>query len=269
MTCLPQVVAVLVASAILALGSCTHLNRPDFEELAGQLNVSKISAKGHQLWLLSNQISRENQANVNIYLEGDGRPWRNRTQINDDPSPRYPLALHLMSVDPNPAWYLTRPCYHGLGENCQSDLWTWGRYSEEVVDSMAAALTNLLATIDSQKNVTLLGYSGGATLALLLAERVQDIDSVVTVAGNLDIDAWTERHGYTPLHRSLNPAQQKLPRHVRYLHYAGSEDRNIPPTLGQAVHSQPGHHLEVIEGFDHRCCWVERWPAILEELYQQ
>ena len=75
------------------------------------------------------------------------------------------------------------------------------------MSSMASALRRYLSRGDIDRLVWL-GYSGGGTLAMLLAPRFDQTTDVVTVAANLDIDAWTDRHGYSRLSGSLNPARQ-------------------------------------------------------------
>ena len=49
------------------------------------------------------------------------------------------------------------------------------------------------------REVTFVGYSGGGVLAVLIAERLDNVAGVITVGANLDTDAWTEHHGYLPL----------------------------------------------------------------------
>jgi hypothetical protein len=206
---------------------------------------------------------------VHVYLEGDGLPWVTRTAIARDPTPRNPLALRLMSRDPAPSLYLGRPCYHGLADSpgCSPWLWTHGRYSEEVARSMAAALQRALGR-DSDREITLIGYSGGGVLAMLIAARVEQVTRVVTVAANLDIDAWTRHHGYSRLRGSLNPATQPpLPSRVRQIHLAGGRDVRVPLGLSQpAAKRQPDADFLVLPEFDHRCCWERDWPSILARL---
>jgi pimeloyl-ACP methyl ester carboxylesterase len=54
--------------------------------------------------------------------------------------------------------------------------------------------------------LTLVGYSGGGTIAVLLAARRSDVAEVITVAANLDVGYWTQRDGLSPLTGSLDPA---------------------------------------------------------------
>lgn len=197
---------------------------------------------------------------LHVYIEGDGTPWVRRTRIAGDPTPREPLALRLMEQDRAFSAYVGRPCYWGLArsENCEPRLWTSARYSREVVDSMRAVIRGLLDEHGSRQLV-LIGHSGGGTLAMLLAPRFEETTAVITIAANLDVDAWTSLHRYLPLHESLNPMElPPLPPRIRQMHLAGGKDDNVPPRLiANAI---------VFPHFDHHCCWVREWPRILRGL---
>jgi hypothetical protein len=202
---------------------------------------------------------------LHVYLDGDGTPWR-LGQPTPDPTPRDPLVLDLMALDPGPSLYLGRPCYHGLAAEppCESRLWTGARYSEEVVASLAAALRRLLETRGATRLV-LFGHSGGGVLAMLLAPRLPETVGVVTVAANLDTDAWADLHGYPRLDASLKPASQPaLGAGIRQRHYAGDKDRIVPPAIVARGPIAPGS-LRIIPGYDHRCCWRDLWPRILAD----
>ncbi len=257
--------AMLFSAAVLVLSSCVYTFLPDFAALTEDMNVTNFEGERHQLLFVYMEKSLKNATNVNIYLEGDGRAWKGRTKVSRDPTPLYPLALDLMRQDPGPAYYLTRPCYQNLkDENCTPELWTHKRYSNEVLDELARAIQFIAK--DNYRSVTVIGYSGGGALALLLVDKVPEITRVVTIAGNLDTDAWTNLHDYSPLKGSLNPALTKMRDEVEYWHFAGREDKNIPPELGRKVHGRKGHKLFIIEGFNHRCCWVENWPVYLQQV---
>ena len=68
---------------------------------------------------------------------------------------------------------------------------------------MALALTQWLKH-HSARQIVFIGYSGGGTLATLLVEHFPQTRAVVTIAGNLDVKAWTEYHNYEPLFLSIN-----------------------------------------------------------------
>jgi len=121
-------------------------------------------------------VETERIKTLHVYLEGDGSPWRYRTVVMPDPTPRQPLMLWLMGLDPAPSVYVGRPCYNGTFEanGCESDLWTSGRYSKTVVKSMAGVLRTLVKRY-SVSELWLLGHSGGAALAMLLAEELPQV----------------------------------------------------------------------------------------------
>lgn len=235
------------------------------EERADELGYRRLVVQGdgysHVAYL---KEGRETAGSaLHVYLEGDGTPWVRKRVAAADPTPRRPLMLELMSLDPAPSLYLGRPCYHGMSQDkaCTPDMWTDKRYSEAVVASMSAALDRLSA---DRRALILLGYSGGGTLAMLIAERQPKAEAVVTVAANLDTDRWAGLHQYRALSGSLNPAgRQPLPPRIRQMHYAGGRDDNVPPVLVSDAIKQQGAVFKVFPGQDHSCCWREVWPEIL------
>jgi hypothetical protein len=212
---------------------------------------------------------------LHVYIEGDGIPFESRFVRAKDPSPNHLLMLQLMQIDKNQSLYLGRPCYFNRSfqqppdEQCNPHLWTDARYSDAVVDSMVTALRTYLRNASVQ-GITLIGHSGGGTLAMLMAARLPEVDQLVTIAGNLDTAAWTRLHHYTPLKNSLNPAKlapNTLPSHQ--IHIAGDKDNNIPPALGQAVLNPMGLQMTIIKNADHGCCWAIHWPSLLQLINEQ
>jgi hypothetical protein len=173
----------------------------------------------------------------------------------------------LMAQDSLSSVYLGRPCYHGYSTTppCTSSLWTNKRYSMTVINTMAVALRQIVNLFHAKK-VVLIGFSGGGTLAMLLAERTLDLSGIVTIAGNLDIEAWSRIHGYPPLTGSKNPAQLP-PLSPKYfqLHVVGGNDQNIPLSIVQpTVLNQHSAKLIIMPEFDHNCCWEKAWPSVLK-----
>ena len=203
---------------------------------------------------------------LHVYVDGDGTPWE-AGRPAADPTPRNRLVLELMRLDDHPSLYLGRPCYHGLADDpgCVAALWTSERYSDAVVSSLAAALRTRLAA-RAVDRLAFIGYSGGGALSVLLAPRFPQAAAVVTVAGNLDTDAWTTHHRYLRLTGSLNPASQALlAPHLYQRHYVGGRDRVVPP---QILGGSPVDRATVVfvPEFDHVCCWQRLWPSILADL---
>lgn len=265
--------ATMITMLLTAIAGCASGPGERFDALIEQHGLKPATMQGTSfLHLYVRKPARRDMGGLHVYLAGDGSPWIRRRHIAVDPTSRDPLTLRLMLRDPERALYLGRPCYHRVDASppCHPAYWTHGRYSKAVVDSMAAALKRLLEMESDTRAITLYGFSGGGTLAMLLAQRMDDIDRVVTVAANLDTDAWARLHGYTPLSSSLNPAKERSLRSgVEQLHLAGSIDTTVPPDLAtKALRHQPGAELAVITGFDHRCCWEDRWPAIVHTAQQ-
>lgn len=266
---LPRTALVPAVSLFLWLGvvACaTPTARVEVEATALGLRAITLAGTGfrHAAWYSPGAIASET---LHVYIDHDGSPWIGRSRVAADPTPRSPLALRLMARDANASLYLGRPCYFASNSDraCGPLLWTHHRYSESVVDSMAEALESFRSSADF-RGVVLIGYSGGGTLARLVAERLPSTRAVVTLAANLDTDRWTELHGYSALAGSLNPAAQPaLGEAVREVHYVGREDRNVPPQIARsyAVHHRSARIIE-LPGFDHRCCWLSAWPALLE-----
>ena len=217
----------------------------------------------------------KNTPRLHVYIEGDGRPFNNRIQISTDPSPRQPMMMQLMAQDKTASLYLGRPCYFNqsnpqmVDEKCNFHWWTDARYSEDVVASMIDALRQNLKNY-TVHGVTLIGHSGGGALATLMAERMPEVDQLVTLAGNLDTQAWTRYHHFSALNNSLNPAVEiKAAKPQKQIHFMGAKDDNIPPALAQDFLAKIGLQGKILTEADHNCCWELRWPELLLEIEKQ
>jgi hypothetical protein len=203
---------------------------------------------------------------LRVYLEGDGSPYLDRWTVAADPTPRDPLMLRLMAADERAAVYVGRPCYDGLADDppCTAIDWTVGRYGPQVVASLQRVIEQL-ARERGADEIELYGHSGGGTLAVLLGARIAGVRRVVTLSANLDTDAWTALHGYSPLAASLNPVKQgPLPPSIDQQHYAGGKDRVVPAALvdaGARRLGAPG--AVVIPDAKHLAGWQEHWPALV------
>jgi dienelactone hydrolase len=213
---------------------------------------------------------------ITVYLEGDGLAWLNSDTPSDDPTPLRPVGLQLALQQPDGmAIYLARPCQYAqpMPPQCQQAWWTSARFAEPVVAALDQALDQLKQQYDAQQ-INLVGYSGGAALALLLAERRSDVQLLIGVAGNVDPASWIKLHALSPLQGSLDP-QQNLPQlHARHLWlFSGEQDENIPPTLAAGVAERLTPQLPVtlrtLPGFAHQCCWTEAWPGLWREAAEQ
>ena len=248
-------------------------------EIAGQYDFeqSKERAGGFDLLVFSNQASvaaQQTQAGskpmvLRVYLEGDGSPWRSRVIVMPDPTPRNPLMLRLMGQDNGLAVYVGRPCYNGFANEpeCDSSLWTSARYSDAVVNSMRLLIRKLMKRHGAEE-LWLVGFSGGGAMAMLIAQDLPEVSRIVTLAGNLDTDAWTWHHRYSPLYDSANPAKEpSLRDDIWQWHLVGGRDTVVPSQLVKPViMAQPSASGFEFARFNHGCCWERIWPVVLKAL---
>lgn len=267
-------ISIVIAASLVLFGCATPSEK--FIDTAKQFGFSLQELEGkpyrHRLFANSKAESGYAIRELHVYLDGDGTPWQAGTHIATDPTPRNPLILKLMRQDLAPAILLGRPCYYGLNGSplCDNTLWTSHRYAATVVDSMQTALKRWSATKKIDRLV-LIGFSGGGALATLLAPHLEKTTSIVTLAANLDIKAWSEYHGYILPAGSLNPiSDAHIPPAIRQIHLAGLKDVNVPVAIIQSFsHAQKNALFLPQPNFDHNCCWVDIWPDILKTYFAQ
>ncbi|MFK1548903.1 alpha/beta hydrolase [Pseudomonas aeruginosa] len=200
---------------------------------------------------------------LRVYLEGDGHAWATATQPSLDPSPHNLLVARLAVEDPSPNAYLTRPCQFVVAPACEPSLWTHRRFSQEVVTSLSHALDQLKQR-HGNREFELVGYSGGAALALLLAAQRDDVTLVQTLAGNLSPRLWAEMKGLSPLNGSLDPLDYRD--HLASIpqrHLVGDADNAVPASLAKAYLEQIGpyacSHIALLSATDHQQGWESAW----------
>lgn len=259
----------LVFAALLVLAACSS-PAAEFDRKAAALGLGHEVVLGTRFQHVVYRKSGAPTKTLHVYLDGDGTPWIAGRPASD-PTPHNTLVLRLLALDPAPAIYLGRPCYHGASvmEPCSGRLWTKDRYSEEVIASLSAATRRLMAEAGYER-IAWFGHSGGGTLAVLLASQFPETVSVITIAANFDTDAWAAYLGHEDLSGSLNPAScPPLSRQIRQRHYAGGKDRVAPPALMVKAAAHLGAELVVLDDYDHVCCWERVWPAILTALAEE
>jgi dienelactone hydrolase len=253
----------------LTLGGCaTGSERAQQLAARSGLSAALVEGAGFQHQIFAARAAPG--TTLYVFIDGDGTPWvRGGTQIAPDSTPRQPLALQLAAQTHHAVLYLGRPCTYSARADaaCRPGLWTSERYSAGVVHSMATALDHY-AEVEGYRSVVLVGYSGGGALAVLMAPQVPTTRAVITLAANLDVGAWTRAHGYLPLTGSLDPsAEPALPAALPQWHLIGGRDSNVPEALNQRYFSRlRSDQLWRYPEFDHVCCWVEQWPAILARI---
>lgn len=205
---------------------------------------------------------------LTLYFEGDGRAWLDPRTPASDPTPLDPLALRLALKEGQAvSAYLARPCQYvhdSIRAQCSPADWTQARFSAEIVDAMNLAVDAMKQRFGA-RSIRLVGYSGGAAVAALVAARRQDVVQLVSVAGVLDHVGWARGLEVSPLSGSLNPADYwQVLQHLPQRHFVGGRDRQtgMHGIAGYLARFPPGLAPEVvvIDDFDHACCWEAAWP---------
>lgn len=251
----------LLLGIYLSLVGCTSPQQRLATLVAGSdLHVERLGSTA--LPILGLAPARPTQeGRLRVYLEGDGRAWATATQPSLDPTPRNLLVPRLALSDPGFVAYLGRPCQFVKGSGCSVASWTSARFGSAVIASFQVALDELKRRY-RVRQFELVGYSGGAAIALLLAERRQDVVAVQTLAGNLDPLAWTALQHLQPLYESLDPlARPEALRAIPQRHLVGRLDTVIPAALADGYRRKVEGsctQLVTVEA-DHAQGWEPVW----------
>lgn len=198
---------------------------------------------------------------IKFYIEGDGYAFNAHGLPSRDPTPKTAMMRELAFGDPSPnVVYLARPCQYVKSKICSQRHWTTARFAPEILNAEYEAVKQ----IAGEREIILIGFSGGAQIAGLLAAAKPGlyVKKVVTIAGNLDHLAWTQFHHLPPLNESLNLESYRRQFAVfPQIHYAGSKDKVMPPSL---IRDFVGENAPVIvvDGAEHNQGFEAVYPDI-------
>ena len=210
---------------LLFLSGCVSVGIPP--------EYRRIDMKTQSFTIATWQKITNPSAPYRVYIEGDGHAFNAHGHPSQDPTPKGTLVRELAFSDKNDnVIYLSRPCQYVKNELCQQKYWTSARFAPDVIDAEYQALEQ----VTQHKPTILIGFSGGAQVAGLLAVTKPELNvkKIITIAGNLDHRAWVGFHNLAPLNESLNLADYytdfiKIPQ----IHYVGEDDKVIFPHLVQ------------------------------------
>lgn len=181
-----------------------------------------------------------------IYIEGDGHAFIDRNTPSFDPTPLNPVALKLVMNDTGAGvMYVARPCQWGKGPECADrTLWTDKRFTQAVVDRYV----ELVARESAEGPVELVGYSGGAWVAIQVAARLPNVTSVVTVGGNLMPEWVNAEHHATAIEVVPYPAPFiPVGRELPITAYVGKGDTVVGRGVVAAFEAAAGVKVKVVE----------------------
>lgn len=186
---------------------------------------------------------------LNIVIEGDGYAFVEPGIVSNNPTPLNPAGLALALKIPNDVVYVGRPCQYVTSSKCTPYIWSTQRFAPSVLHSFEEALDQLKFKTGAE-SFRLIGYSGGAYVALRLAASRQDVSQVLTVAGLLDPQAWNAHHGFDALDNT--PAQTPVRDDLHYIHICGEDDDVTPCVLTHKfTNLNSAHQMRIIPGADH------------------
>jgi dienelactone hydrolase len=149
-----------------------------------------------------------------------------------------------------------------LNPTCKKAYWNDRRMSEEVI----ASLNEVIETINNGQKFSLVGWSGGGGVAVLIAARNKNVKDILTMAANLDTTNFTKHHKVAPMVGSLNPIDYvDRVRNIPQLHLSGGKDNIIPPFIADGFVKKADSicvHQEILTEVEHSKGWERRWPYI-------
>lgn len=233
--------APLLLVLCLILSSCMQKS---FIKLGGEslkpadsfMGLKRELVQGDDFIFTTYQRVQNPNAPYVFYLEGDGSVWDYRkNRVSEDPTPQMLTMLKLAAIDDRPnVVYVARPCQYtpmSMNPRCSNLYWTDKRFSEDSI----AAMNSVINKINGARHkFTLIGFSGGGGLAVLIAARNPMVGEIITIAANLDIVSFTKHHRSNPMSQSLNPIDYaKQVNKVPQLHLSGARDRTVPPFIAE------------------------------------
>lgn len=247
----------LIVLFFVFLAGCSSISIPkDF--MYKEINTDIFTLASWQ------KISNNNEP-IKIYIEGDGASFDAYGRPTKDPTPKGRMIRELAFGDKSSnVVYLARPCQYIMSDVCSVRHWTTARFAPEVISSLHQAIKQIVG----KRDVVLIGFSGGAQVAGLVASIKKDlkIRKIITIAGNLDHLSWTRYHNLPSLNESINLADYKNEYFkTPQKHFVGNNDRVIPPSLIYEFVEGNNIDIEIVEDASHSKGWESVYYKIWSE----
>lgn len=259
-------IAILILATVFLSGCETVTSNQTASSADEIYGFKKVLVKGGDFLITTYQRIDDKNAPFTFYIEGDGAAFNGKFKISNNPTPKKQMFISLAAMDKRPnVVYIARPCQYTpmhLNPKCSNQYWTNKRMSEDSV----LAINDVINSINNKQKFSLIGYSGGGGIAILIAARNHMVSDIITVAGNLDHQAFTTHHHVTPMKGSLNPIDYVTQvRNIPQLHISGGKDTIIPPFIADKFvqkASSPCVKQQIFASVSHRAGWKEMWEYI-------
>jgi alpha/beta hydrolase fold len=259
-------------SIALLITSCTtnqSTKHRVMEVAAHDYGFTEKLVKGGPFWITTFQKIHSPSSPFVFYIEGDGEAFGCSGKcISSDPTPKEIMLLKLASIDHRQnIVYVARPCqYTPMEQNpaCNRTYWTDKRMSEDSVNS----INDVILNIAGNQKIDLIGFSGGGGIAVLVAARNKQVRSILTLAGNLNHQAFQKFHKFRPMIGSLNPIDFAMKINtIPQLHISGGHDKIVPAFIADDYIKASGNSKcvkrEVFSEPTHIKKWDKYWKDIL------
>jgi hypothetical protein len=258
---------VSLASSLLGCKTIVRTNDPDkIGELYG---FRKVLIKGGDFWITTYQKITDKYKPYVFYIEGDGAAFSGKYRISENPTPKKRMFIQLASIDTRPnVVYIGRPCQYTpveLNPKCSPQYWTHKRLSDDSVQAM----NDVVNKINSNGQFSLVGFSGGGGIAVLIAARNYMTKDILTIGANLDHVTFTSYHNVPPMIGSLNPIDYaKQIKHIPQIHISGGKDTVVPPFIGDKFVQESSSRCvkqKIFKDISHHHGWNKVWEYILNQ----
>ena len=259
--------------AVMISGGCSNKLTPKVRQqqaehfaIIGNLVHERITTNNFLLTTYQRFDYKDKSKQLVVYIEGDGMAWISRDQLSNNPTPIRPVALELASLDKDAnILYIARPCQYLWPKsmsNCSSDYWNDKRGSEEVI----SAINQVISIIKAREgflSIKLIGYSGGGGIAAIITDRRDDVEKLITIAGNLNYDLFTKIHKLMPMSGSIDPINiAKQIASIPQIHYVGGAHKIVSEQIARSFSDK----VVVVKGVTH-ASWAETWREIISEVF--
>lgn len=257
--------SVILLFLFALVSSCATYN-PELE-LTGKLSkFKKVLVQGDDFLITTYQKITDSKKPYIFYIEGDGRVALNRHRLSDNPTPRQKMFIELAALDKRPnIVYVARPCQYTpmeLNPKCNSDYWSSKRMSNDSVES----LNKVINKVNNGQKFSLIGFSGGGAVAVLIAARNNNVRDIITLAGNLDHKSFTKFHRSNPITDSLNPIEYTdSVKSIPQIHISGGKDTRVPAFIAakfvDKINSPCATH-KIYKKASHNSGWDKIWHEV-------